>query len=249
MSGVLELFPKVSRPYRCDPRIAVLLALIGIILCKSLEQFGQLAILECSLLLIALGRRIPLSSFLLRSLLVLPFSLAALPLIFTVEGELWFRVWELTATWQGLERFLVIVLHCWLCYQCLLLACAAVGPFAFIEALGRLGLPRRLVGMLGLALRYLDLLTEEAARMNRARLCRGCGSRSTLLQSTKETGQLIGSLFLRTLDRVERVHLAMQCRGDGRPPVSKTSHPAPWTHWAAVWVFALFTIWVAVPVA
>jgi cobalt/nickel transport system permease protein len=97
----------------------------------------------------------------------------------------------------------------------MLLGAATAGPFRFIQGLGRLGLPTKLVGILELALRYLDLLLDEARRMRRAQRCRGQSTNLPLGERMRYSGQMLGTLFLRTLDRAERVQLAMTCRGLG----------------------------------
>ena len=71
------------------------------------------------------------------------------------------------------------------------------------------------MGILELALRYLDLLLDEAKRMRRAQRCRGDSTNLPLGERTRYAGQMLGTLFLRTLDRAERVQVAMKCRGLG----------------------------------
>ena len=58
--------------------------------------------------------------------------------------------------------------------------------------------------------RYVFVLVDEAARMVRARSLRvfeGGGS------GIKAYGPLVGHLLLRTMDRAQRVYMAMCCRG------------------------------------
>jgi cobalt/nickel transport system permease protein len=67
------------------------------------------------------------------------------------------------------------------------------------------------VTLLALMLRYLGLLEGEAARMMRARDLRGMPP--TLRQRAHVAGCMVGSLFLRSFERAERVSVAMQSRG------------------------------------
>ncbi len=242
--GALTLLPVSKRPYKADPRIVVICACCFLLSCKSLQQFWQLGVMEVVLLFLAVLSGTSLVRFFLTSLLVLPFTLAAVPLWFTVEGTVWFEVLGLTASWQGLEKFTLVFLHTWICYQVLILASALTGPFAFVEALGRLGLPRRLVEMLQLTLRYLDLLLEEARRMNRARICRGGEKKQPLLEAIRGSSYLVASLFLRTWDRAERVQLAMRCRGHGKPLSRHRCGPSPTSHWIAVLALVILTGWI-----
>lgn len=227
-----------------DPRLVVVMALCLLIACKSLALPWELALLQAALISIMLVAKLNGPLILLRSLMVLPFTLAALPLLFSVEGAPLFEVWGWTASQQGLERYLLIGAHCWLSYQTLLIATTLTGPYHFIHAMGRLGLPQRLVAMLSLALRYLQLLVEEATRMNRARYCRSGGGGASLRERFKTTGQMVGSLFLRTLDRADRVQVAMRCRGNGKPYLapSRTSITSP--QWLALIATLLSTSWI-----
>ena len=62
--------------------------------------------------------------------------------------------------------------------------------------------------------RYLFVLVDEASRLVRARSLRAVGNEGGGL---KIFGSLVGHLLLRTLDRAQRIYLAMCCRGfDGR---------------------------------
>jgi cobalt/nickel transport system permease protein len=97
-----------------------------------------------------------------------------------------------------------------------LLLVATTGFDEVCAALGRLGAPRALVSQLLLTYRYLFVLAGEAARMVRAHALRAPGASRPPLRSA---GPLLGQLLLRSLDRAQRIHAAMACRGfDGVLP-------------------------------
>ena len=91
-----------------------------------------------------------------------------------------------------------------------------------------------MVAIISFMYRYLAVLSSEATRMNRARAARsadrdGRGGGSLRWRATV-TGHLVGSLFLRSYERSERIYGAMQARGfDGElrylpgSPVARTS--------------------------
>jgi len=94
-----------------------------------------------------------------------------------------------------------------------LTATMATTPFAsMLEAMRRLGVPRMLVTHLGFLYRYLFVLIDEAMRLRRARDLRGA-ARAPMGRRLAAAGGAIGSLLTRTLDRSERIHLAMSVRG------------------------------------
>jgi cobalt/nickel transport system permease protein len=80
-----------------------------------------------------------------------------------------------------------------------------------LGALARLRVPAALVGSLHFFARYVHVLTEELDRMVKARRSRTF-KRSGLLDWGLLTG-LIGVLFVRAMERGERVHAAMIARG------------------------------------
>ncbi len=97
----------------------------------------------------------------------------------------------------------------------------AYGIDALLDALRRLGLPAPLVSTLAFMERYLHVLADERDRMllaRRARSVRSGGWRGWL-----DRGRLLGALFVRALERGERIEAAMVARGwDGQdlPPPS-----------------------------
>ena len=80
-----------------------------------------------------------------------------------------------------------------------------------LNVLRRLSVPSVMLTTITLMYRYLFVLSDEAARMQRARasrtFARGRGTRWTSLAA------ILGQLFVRSADRAERIYLAMCARG------------------------------------
>jgi cobalt/nickel transport system permease protein len=120
------------------------------------------------------------------------------PWIYSVSGG-----W-LTAADIGLKFALGVIA---------LTALMCTTPFALLlEATERLGMPRMMVMQLGFLYRYLFVLLDEAMRLRRARDFRGAAL-APLGRRLAASGGVIGTLFVRTLDRSQRIHLAMIARG------------------------------------
>jgi cobalt/nickel transport system permease protein len=160
-----------------------------------------------------------------RSALALPFVLAAVPLMFTKEGEALFSVplFGWTASQQGLEAVLSILAKSWLSVVAAVILTATTPAAELLGAMRALGLPRLLVATVSFMYRYLFVIGEEALRLIRARDSRsarlaGQQAGGRLDWRAKVLGHMVGSLFLRTYERSERVYAAMQARGyDGEP--------------------------------
>jgi cobalt/nickel transport system permease protein len=148
--------------------------------------------------------------------------LAALPLVFT-RGAPYLAVIDvgpitLSISEEGLRTFATIALKSWVSVQAALLL-AFTTPFTeLIDGLRELRLPRVMVAIIGFMYRYLGVIGEEAGRMNRARAARSAdrGDRragGTIRWRARVTGMMVGSLFLRSYERSERVYAAMLARG------------------------------------
>lgn len=94
-----------------------------------------------------------------------------------------------------------------------LTALVSTTPFSLLlEAMRRLRVPKVLVMQLGFLYRYVFVLVDEAMRLRRARDFRGA-AQAPLGRRLAAAGGVIGSLFVRTLEHSERIHLAMRARG------------------------------------
>jgi cobalt/nickel transport system permease protein len=151
----------------------------------------------------------------------LPFVFAALPLVFTRPGEPLGTIdlgpLSLTVSAQGLREFATIALKSWVSVQAALLLSFTTRFADLVEGLRRLRLPRIMVAIIGFMYRYLAVLTDEATRLNRARASRsavvaGRGGGKVAWRA-KVVGGMVGSLFIRSYERSERVYAAMQARG------------------------------------
>jgi cobalt/nickel transport system permease protein len=85
-----------------------------------------------------------------------------------------------------------------------------------LRVLERWRCPRLLLMTLSLTYRYAGLLREEVRRMDRARRSRTfCRNR---LARWKLGASILGLLLVRSLERSQRIHLALMARGwNGRP--------------------------------
>ena len=158
---------------------------------------------------------------------------AANPLI---DREPLLRLGRLTIT-GGWVSYGSIVLRLLLTVGGALLLIATTGMADICRALGRMGVPDVLTRQILLMYRYLFVLTDEAARLVRARTLRAAGRRIAVA----EMGPLAGRLLLRSVDRGHRLHQAMLARGFGGslpagPP--RATRPAD-VAWLAGWI-ALF---------
>ena len=203
--------------HRANPKVKLLLV-IGFILTVNLLpagawlSLGLLAVLLWSAIFLA---RLQPALLLKRSLLALPFILAAAPLPFTTPGHPLFPGWPIT--YEGTLRLATILARSWLSVQAAVLLVAVTPFYELLWGLHGLRVPRTLVSIIGLMYRYIFVLGEEAGRLLRARAARSAllpGRRPPgLFWQARVAGNMVGVLFVRAIERSERVYFAMLARG------------------------------------
>jgi cobalt/nickel transport system permease protein len=205
--------------HRADPRLKFL-AVIATILAIGLipvGAFAALAVVWIALTIAAWSAGLGPMRLSRGAFIAVPFMLAAVPLIFTRTGDPIAHLGPLTVDGGGLELVATIAAKSWLSVQAALLLAFTTPFHDLIDALRDLRLPRILVVIISFMYRYLAVLGEEASRMLRARAARSAAtaasSGGSLRWRAAVTGQMVGSLFLRSYERSERVYAAMQARG------------------------------------
>jgi len=216
--------PGKSPIHALDGRVKFILA-VAFIFTASLSPIGAWPVyilLLASILSVEVVSGLGVWYVIKRSVLVLPFVLAAFPIVFTSGSSTLFSIsigaFTLSGYSEGLMRFLAVVLKSWLSVQAAIVL-AATTPFPeLMKAMRAVGIPRLLVAMFGLMWRYLFLLVDEALRLMRARAARSgyCGGGKpggSIAWRARVTGGMAGSIFLRAIERSDRIYMAMISRG------------------------------------
>jgi cobalt/nickel transport system permease protein len=208
--------------HRRDPRAKIILTLAAAFAVTLIPEgsWGVFGAIAAVVLSYAALSKLPVGFFIRRVGIALPFLLAAVPLLFTRPGETLFTMplvgW--TASDEGLVAVISILLKSALA---VIMATALIGttaPTDLLRALERMRVPRLLSSTVMLMYRYVFLIAEEGQRMMRARDSRSAAARG--LRSGRNAtwragilGRMVGSLFLRSYERSERVYTAMAARG------------------------------------
>lgn len=220
--------------HRIDPRAKVVVTMLFIAAVVSYPKFAVIDLLPFLLfpvLMMTLGN-IPVLFIAKKVLIVSPFALFVgifnpildtRPLA-TVGGLV------LSAGWVS---FASIALKFLLTISAALVLIATTSFPGVCQALRRLGFPALFISQLLFLYRYLFVLMEETMRVVRARDLRSFGGRGMEL---RVLARVVGSLFLRTVERAERIYRAMLSRGfRGELPVLRQHRLG-----TADMVFALF---------
>ncbi|MBU2226180.1 MAG: cobalt ECF transporter T component CbiQ [Proteobacteria bacterium] len=211
--------------HRLDPRAKVIATVMFLFTVISFPKYEVVALAPFFLfpvLLMTVGE-IPILFIVKKMIIVSPFAIFIgifNPFLDTRTAVVIAGI-PVSAGWLS---FLSILLKFALTISAALLLIATTSFPAVCHALRRLGFPALFVSQLLFLYRYLFVLMEEAMRIIRAREMRSFGRRST---GMKVFARLIGTLFLRTVDRADRIYYAMLSRGfQGDVPTLKRSRIA-----------------------
>ena len=207
--------------HRLDARakLVMTLAFIFCAIFTAVARWDVFALLGLLLVVALAASRLSPLLVLRRSLLALPFTLAAIPMLFRHEGAELFQVplFGWTATDTGLEIVSSILLRSWLSVLAATILTATTESDQLLRGLRSFGVPRLLVGTISFMWRYVFVIADEASRLITAREARSARPAGRLGGSfvwrARVAGGMIGSLFLRSLNRSERVYVAMLARG------------------------------------
>ncbi len=206
--------------HQLDPRAKLLTTLVFITTVVSFGKYEISALLPFFIypaILCGMGN-LPPAYLLKKILLVSPFAL-----LIGIFNPLMDR--DILISLGGIEisggwvSFVSILLRFFLTVGAAFILIAVTGFNAVCMALEKLGTPKVFVIQLMFLYRYIFVLVGEAYRTVRARSLRSFGSGGA---GVKTYGPLVGHLLLRTMDRAQRIHLAMCCRGfDGQVRIMK----------------------------
>jgi cobalt/nickel transport system permease protein len=205
--------------HRLDPRAKVIVTILFILTVVSYPKYEVIALTPFFLfpaLLISLGD-IPVAFLVKKILIVSPFAIfIGIFNPFFDAGTVQVFGSTFSAGWIS---FLSILMKFTLTISVALLLIATTSFPGVCHALRRIGLPGLFVSQLLFLYRYLFVLLEEAMRIIRARDMRSFGGRG---MDARVAVRIVGALFLRTVERAERIYSAMLSRGfQGDMPTMK----------------------------
>jgi cobalt/nickel transport system permease protein len=209
--GRLDMLAESSSPiHRLDPRTKVITTLLFIVYVVSFDKYEITRLLPFFLypaFLIGIAN-IPLGYLLRKLLIVSPFVIFIGIFNPILDREIILQIWSFNIS-GGWLSLLSILLRFILTVGAAFLLIATTGFPAICMAIVKLGVPRIFAVQLLLLYRYLFVLIEESIRMIRAFTLRSFSKKMMPHYIFK---QLIGNLLLRTLDRAQRIHMAMLSR-------------------------------------
>jgi cobalt/nickel transport system permease protein len=209
--GRLDLLAdKNTRIHRLDPRVKVVTTLLFIIYVVSFNRYeitGLFPFFLFPALVIGLAD-LPFGYLLRKIVWVAPFVLFIGIFNPLLDRQIILQLGTLPVS-GGWLSLVSILLRFVLTVGAALLLIATTGFPAICMALEKMGAPKIFTIQLLLLYRYLFVLIEEAIRMFRAYSLRTFSGKKPGYHIFR---QMLGNLLLRTLDRAQRIHMAMLSR-------------------------------------
>jgi cobalt/nickel transport system permease protein len=212
--------------------VAKLVAIVGMIVAALFITNLTYMLAICAVpLVFAVTSRIPLKHFFARTAMISIFAgVLSIPPIFLTPGT---TVWAtnlggvtLAITTEGLSNAGLFTVRVWFCVASLILLVLSTGFEKTLKLFATLKVPAIMIQLFSLTYRYFFVSVEEAQSVLIAKEARTyVHKRSFNLQSLKDLGAIIASLFIRTYERSERVYLAMKARGFQIEAENKNSTP------------------------
>jgi cobalt/nickel transport system permease protein len=186
------------------------------------DAFLLFSLLTMGLIGIALLARLPLAHLARKVLVILPFLFVvtlSIPFLKRdgVGGGYNLGIGGLSLSKSGLWILWNVIVKSSLGVFSIILLYSTTSFPELIRGMERLRIPKIFTVLISFMYRYSFILVDEMQRMKRARDSRCFGGR--WFWQSKTIGHMIGTLFLRSFHRGERVYLAMLSRGyDGTMP-------------------------------
>jgi len=221
-----------GRLHRLAPqaKLVALVLFVLAVVATPREAFGAFALLAALVAAVAVTGGLSLRRLARRLLIEAPFLAFAVFLPFVGHGPRT-DVAGLSLSTAGLWGAWNIVAKGTLGVAASLVVASTTPVSQLLHGLERLHLPRVVTAIAGFMVRYLDVTTGELQRLSIARQSRGHDPR--WIWQARAVAATAGTLFVRSFERGERVHLAMVSRGfDGTLPQLDEQH-APASEWLA----------------
>lgn len=214
-----ELYAYADSPiHRLDARTktTALIALILAIVLTPAAEVWRFGFYFAAIMLLYIVAGVPITFGIKRSLIVLPFVLFAGALLVFMPDKPHPDAYNLgfaryAITHGGLYTLFNALIKSWLSVLTTILLYSTTPFPKFVKGLELIRVPQVLTMLFSFLYRFMWVLTSEVKTMLRARDARAFGG--SRIWHLKIIGQMVGSLFIRSYERAERVYAAMSARG------------------------------------
>ncbi|MGH2775133.1 MAG: cobalt ECF transporter T component CbiQ [Actinomycetota bacterium] len=191
-------------------KVAGAIAFVLVVVATPREAFWAYGVYGGLIVALTLNARVPLITLLRRLAIEIPFLTFVVALPFLARGER-IDVVGLSLSVEGLWGAWNIFVKASLGAATMMLLASTTPTTSILHGLQKLRVPPVIVAIAGFMIRYADVIASEMRRMKVGRQSRGYEPR--VLWQARALASSAGTLFIRSYERGERVHLAMMSRG------------------------------------
>jgi cobalt/nickel transport system permease protein len=218
-------------------KIAGALAMLGAIISTPRQAFWAFSVYALMLTSMSMVARIPTKFLLSRMLVLSPFAFLAL--LFPVFGsDPRVDVLGVSLSEQGLWDMWNLLAKAVLGLGTAILLGATTEVADLLRGFDSMRVPRLVTAILGFMVRYTDVVVGDFNRMRLALASRGLQGSS--MAHWGPYGRAMGTMFIRTYERGERVYLAMESRGYAGEMPASSRVKATARDWALVILVGAF---------
>ena len=222
-----------STIHRLPPhtKIVAAFAFVFAIVATPREAFWAFGLYATTLLVLATWAHLGVRFVAARLVIEVPFLIAAAFLPFIAGGETT-SILGLSLSVEGLWDLWNIVAKATLGLGTSIVLAGTTQIPDMLRGFDRLKMPRILTAIIGFMVRYLDVVLGDLKRQQIAMRSRGYSA--SWIGQVRPFAQSIGSTFVRSYERGERVYLAMASRGYAGHMPTVAHDRTPPAVWAAV---------------
>ncbi len=209
-------------------KVAASLLFVLVVVATPREAFWAFGAYVACIMALTLVAKVPLTTLARRLVIELPFLIFVIGLPLLARGER-SELLGLSYSVEGLWAAWNILVKSTLGTATMVLLASTSSITSILQGMQRLRVPSILVAVAGFMIRYGDVIASEMRRMRVARESRGYEAR--WLWQTRALASSAGTLFIRSYERGERVHLAMLSRGYGGTMPELSDGPASALEW------------------
>jgi cobalt/nickel transport system permease protein len=198
-------------------KIVTLFLLLIISVSTDPRAYYAFAVYAAVVFALILMSKVPLKYVLKKSLIIIPFVLMVTIFIPFLKkdvagGGISLGISDsLTVSRSGLLIFFNVLVKSYIGVLTVILLSSTTSFSKLLRGFEELKVPKFMIMLASFTYRYLFILADEVIKMKRARDSRCFGGK--WIWHVKTIGHMIGTLFLRSYERGERIYIAMVSRG------------------------------------
>ncbi len=211
INSLEELAEGHSIVHKLHPMVKLLVTFFYIVVVISFGQYDVTRLLPYFFytFIITAISEIPNKILIKRYLIALPFSLFVGISNMILNREIAFNILNISISYGVISCFSIII-KTYLTVMAVLLLIATTKINELSCEMVKLKVPDIIVFTITMIFRYIGILAEEADRMSLAYKLRAPKEKGIKI---KDMGSFVGQILIRSIERSERVYLAMKCRG------------------------------------